>query len=69
MPEVLRSATITIPPQDLPMGPPVLVIGRGAEGQTVCQVEINATGIKVYGPKGREVRTLNWDQLMALVDV
>lgn len=67
MPEVLRSATLTIQhPIELPMGPPVLVVGRDTEGQVVCQVTINATGITVSGPRGGEIRDLNWEELVNL---
>ena len=64
MPEVLRSATLTI---DLPIGSPLVVIGRDTEGKPVCQVTINAIGIHVARPRGGESRTLNWEQLIGLV--
>lgn len=69
MPEVLRSATLTIQHViDLPMGPPVLVIGRDTSGATVCQVTINATGVTISGPRGRVIRDLNWEQLVQLAE-
>ena len=65
MPEVLRSATMTIQhPIELPMGPPITVIGHDTFGQTVCQVTINATGITISGPRGGVIRDLNWEQLV-----
>jgi len=67
MPEVLRSASLTIQHKiELPMGPPLVVLGNGTDGQPVCQVTINATGITVSGPRGGVIRDLNWDQLVAL---
>jgi hypothetical protein len=67
MPEILRSATMSIEQGiDLPMGPPIIIIGRGTDGKAVCQVHINATGIVIRGPKGAEIRTVNWDQLLEL---
>ncbi len=68
MPELLRSASIELPIQiELPMSPAVRVVGRGTDGQTVCQVEISATGILVSGPRGGNGRKLNWDELVGLV--
>ncbi len=64
MPPVLRSATLTINHEiDLHVGPPVVVWGRSG-GKLICQLEINATGVKVYGPKGKELGILNWEQLV-----
>lgn len=67
MPEILRSATLSIEQGiDLPMSPPVVVIGRGKDGKPVCQLFINATGVMIAGPRGAVIRDLNWDQLVEL---
>jgi hypothetical protein len=68
VPEILRSATLTIEQGiDLPMSPPVVVVGRGTDGKPVCHLYINATGVSITGPKGGELRNLNWDELVELV--
>lgn len=67
MPEILRSATLSIEQGiDLPMSPPIVIIGRGTDGKAVCQLRINATGVVITGPRGAEIRNLNWDQLVEL---
>jgi hypothetical protein len=70
MPEILRSATLQLPLQiELPMSPPMLVIGRGTEGNIVCQLEITATGVTISGPRGGNAQKFNWDELANLVQV
>jgi hypothetical protein len=65
MPEILRSATLQIAQGiDLPMGPPIVIIGRGKDGKAVCQLHISATGVTITGPRGAEIRGFNWDQLV-----
>jgi hypothetical protein len=67
MPEILRSATLYIEKGiDLPMSPPIVVVGRGTNRKAVCQLHINATGVVITGPKGAVIRNLNWDQLVEL---
>ncbi len=67
MPEVLRSATLSIEQGiDLPMSPPIIVIGRGKDRKPVCQLRISATGVVITGPRGRELRNFNWDELVEL---
>jgi hypothetical protein len=69
MPEILRSATLSIDQGiNLPMGPPLVIIGRGKDGKPVCQLRVNATGIVITGPKGKVIRDLNWDQLFDLAN-
>jgi hypothetical protein len=51
---------------DLPLSPPVEVIGRGRDGQAVCKLYINVAGISIHGPRGGLIRDLNWDDLVAL---
>ncbi len=69
MPEVLRSATLSIEQGiELPMGPPIVIIGRGKDGKAVCQLHINSTGIVIAGPKGKALRGFNWDQLFDLAN-
>jgi hypothetical protein len=68
MPELLRSATLTVQHEiELPMGPPIVVTGRDPDGKVVCQVALNATGITVSGPKGGVIRDMNWEKLVELV--
>ena len=67
MPEILRSATLSIEQGiHLPMSPPIIIIGRGKDGKAVCQLHINATGVVITGPRGAQIRNLNWDQLVEL---
>jgi hypothetical protein len=67
MPELLRSATLSIPTGiDLPMSPKLVVKGRGVDGKPVCQLEISATGVVIRGPKRKVIRKLNWDELVDL---
>jgi hypothetical protein len=67
MPEILRSATLSIEQGiDLPMSPPIVIIGRGKDGKAVCQLHISATGVVIAGPRGAEIRSLYWDQLVEL---
>jgi len=62
-----RSATLSIEQGiDLPMGPPIVIIGRGKDGKPVCQLQINATGVVITGPRGAEIRNLNWNELVEL---
>lgn len=68
MPTVKRSATLSIEAGfELPMGPPLVVYGKGMDGKVVCQLHINATGITITGPKGKVIcGPINWDQLAEL---
>jgi hypothetical protein len=34
--------------------------------KTDCQLHINATGVVITGPRGAQIRNLNWDQLVEL---
>lgn len=68
MPDIKRSATLSIEQGiQLPMSPPIVIVGRGKDGKPVCQLHINATGVLFTGPKGGQVANLNWGQLFALV--
>lgn len=50
MPEILRSATLSIEQGiDLPMSPPIVIIGRGKDGKAICQLHISATGVMITG--------------------
>ena len=67
MPEILRSATLSIAQGiDLPMSPPIVIVGRGKDGKSLCQLHISATGVVIKGPKGAEIRNLTWDELVEL---
>jgi|GEM_PF-5758620 len=67
MPPVKRSATLSVPQGiDLPMSPPIVIIGRGLDGKPVCQLHISATGVSITGPRGATIRGLNWDELVEL---
>jgi hypothetical protein len=67
MPEILRSATLSIEQGiDLPMSPPIVIIGRGKDGKAVCQLHISATGVTIAGPRGAEIRNLHWEGLVQL---
>jgi hypothetical protein len=66
MPEMRRSATLSIEQGiDLPLSPPLTVIGR-TDGKAVCRVYINAAGLSIAGPKGAHIRGFNWDELLTL---
>ncbi len=67
MPEILRSATLSIEQGiDLPMSPPIVIVGREKDGRAVCQLHINATGVVITGPKGAKIRSLYWNELVEL---
>jgi len=67
MPEILRSATLSIEQGiNLPMSPPLVIVGRGKDGKAVVQLHINATGVAITGPKGAVIRNLNWNDLVEL---
>ncbi len=69
MPEILRSATLSIEQGiDLPMSPPIVIIRRGKDGKPVCQLPINATGVVITGPRGAAIRNLNWNELVELAE-
>lgn len=64
---MLRSATLSIEQGiQLPMGPPIVIIGKEKDGKAVCQLHINATGVVITGPKGAEIRSLYWNELVEL---
>lgn len=68
MPEVKRSALLKIETGiELPISPPVIIVGRGADGKVVCKLEISAAGIWIAGPKGKQLANLNWEGLVALL--
>lgn len=62
---MLRSATLSIKQGiDLPTGPPIVIVGRGKDGKAVCQLHISGAGVMIAGPKGAEIRNLNWEELV-----
>jgi len=67
MPEIKRSATMKLDVNiELPMSPPIVVIGRDKDGEPICQLHISATGIMIAGPRGGALKGLYWDELIEL---
>jgi hypothetical protein len=68
MPEIYRSATLSIEQGiNLPMSPPLVIVGRGKDGKAVCQLYMSATGMTIAGPRGAEIRSFYWEDLVKFV--
>jgi hypothetical protein len=67
MPPVAQSAELRLNHKiDLPLSPPVVVLGRNTKNEPVCQLEISATGVKICGPEGGVIQNLTWEGLVDL---
>ena len=68
MPDLRRSAVMVIRHEiELPMSPAAYVTGRGVNGEIVCHLYINATGVSVRGRGDRFLQDLSWEELVELV--